>query len=70
MYISLIAAMIFGRMMFGLALFMLGLFMDLPYNTAQFFSTGGAIIAGLPGIAIQIVIVPVIVAALNRRRPN
>lgn len=68
-YVALIAAMIVGRIMFGLGLFVLGLFMNLPYNAAQFFSTGGAIVTGLPGIAVQIVLVPIIVAALKRFYP-
>jgi len=67
-YLALIVAMIFGRVMFGLGLFVLGRFMDLPYSAAQFFSTGGALISGLPGIAIQIVLIPVIVAAVKRQR--
>ena len=65
-YVALIAAMIVGRIMFGLGLFVLGLFIDLPYSAAAFFSTGGAIVTGLPGIAVQIVVIPVLVAALRR----
>ena len=65
-YIALIASMIFGRIMFGLGLFILGLFMDLPYSAAKWFSTGGAIISGLPGIALQLVLVPILVAAVKR----
>ncbi|HEX2897668.1 MAG TPA: ECF transporter S component [candidate division Zixibacteria bacterium] len=65
-YISLVAAMIVGRIMFGLGLFVLGLFIDLPYTAAKFFSTGGAIISGLPGIAVQIVVIPILVASLKR----
>ena len=65
-YISLILAMIVGRIMFGLGLLGLGLFIDLPYSAAKFFSTGGAIVSGLPGIAVQIVAIPIIVAALKR----
>jgi len=64
-YISLIAAMIVGRLMFGLGLFVLGLFMDLPYDAATFFSIG-VIGKGLPGIAAQIVVIPILVAALKR----
>ena len=65
-YISLILAMIVGRIMFGLGLFGLGLFIDLPYTAAKFFSTGGAIVSGLPGIAVQIIAIPILVAALKR----
>ena len=67
-YVALILAMILGRIMFGLGLLVLGLFMKLPYTAAQFFSTGGALISGLPGIAIQVVLIPVIVAAVKRQR--
>ena len=65
-YISLIAAMIVGRIMFGLGLLGLALFIDLPYSAAKYFSTGGAIISGLPGIAVQMVAIPILVAALKR----
>jgi riboflavin transporter FmnP len=66
-YIALVIAMILGRIMFGLGLFVLGMFMELPYDAATFFSTGGAIVSGLPGIAVQLVIIPIIVAAVRRR---
>lgn len=65
-YVALVAAMIVGRIMFGLGLFVLGLFMNLPYDAAAFFSSGGAIVSGLPGIAVQIVLIPILVAALKR----
>lgn len=65
-YLALIIAMVVGRIVFGLGLLALGLFMDLPYTAAQFFSTGGAIVTGLPGIVVQLLIIPVIVKALQR----
>jgi riboflavin transporter FmnP len=67
-YIALIAAMIVGRLMFGLGLIVLGLFMDLPYTATVFFSAAGPLVAGLPGIAIQLVLIPIIVAAVRRSR--
>ncbi len=67
-YIALVAAMLVGRLMFGAGLFALGIFMDLPYSAAAFFSTGGALWTGLPGIIVQIIIIPPIVAAVHRRR--
>jgi uncharacterized membrane protein len=67
-YIALVLAMIVGRIMFGLGLSVLGLFMELPYSTATFFSTGGAIVSGLPGIVAQLILVPLIVAALRRKQ--
>lgn len=66
LYVALILAMIFGRLMFGVGLLVLGLFIDLPYSAAQFFSAGGAIVTGLPGIAVQLIIVPLVVTALQR----
>jgi riboflavin transporter FmnP len=68
-YIALIVAMIVGRIMFGLGLFILGMFMELPYTATAFFSTAGPIIAGLPGIIAQLVVIPIIVAAVRRARP-
>jgi len=55
-YLALLIAMLFG------------LFIDLPYTVAMFFSAGGAIVAGLPGIAVQLVLIPIIVAAIKRDR--
>lgn len=67
-YLSLIIAMILGRMMFGLSLFVLGLFIKLPYSAAEFFAGGVALATGLPGVVVQIVLVPVIVAAVRRKQ--
>ncbi len=67
-YIAVVIAMLFGRVMFGLSLFVLGIFVNLPYTAAKFFSTGGAIITGLPGIIIQLALIPIIVAAVKRQR--
>lgn len=67
-YVALVAAMIVGRIMFGLSLFVLGMFIDLPYTAAKWFSTGGAIVSGLPGIALQLILVPILVAAVKRNR--
>ena len=67
-YVALVVAMIVGRIMFGLSLFVLGMFIYLPYTAAKWFSTGGAIVSGLPGIALQLVLVPILVAAVKRNR--
>ncbi len=66
-YVALVAAMVLGRVMFALGLFVLGMLMELPYDVAFFFSSAGPILSGLPGLALQIVIVPIIVAAVKRR---
>ncbi len=65
--VSLILAMIMGRLMFGLGLFLLALFVDVPYSAAAFFSIGGAMITGWPGVVIQLILVPLVVKALERR---
>ncbi len=65
-YISLIAAMIVGRLAFALGLAVLGLFMALPYGPVQFIAAGGAMLTGWPGILIQLIIIPPLVAAINR----
>ncbi len=69
-YVTLLLAMIVGRLMFALGLLVLGMFMDLPYTATVFFSASGAIATGLPGIAAQIVLVPLIVAAVRRETAN
>jgi len=66
-YLALIIAMLIGRLMFALGLILLGMFMELPYTATQFIAAGGAIWTGLPGIAIQVVLIPLIVAAVKRR---
>jgi uncharacterized membrane protein len=66
-YISLIIALVVGRLMFGLGLFILGMFLDLPYTATAFFAAGGPILAGLPGIVLQIFLIPLVVAAVKRR---
>ncbi len=65
-YIALILAMIVGRLAFAFGLFLLGLFIEMPYGPAQFFAIGGAALTGLPGVAIQLVIIPPLVAVIKR----
>jgi len=69
-YIALVAAMIVGRLMFALGLIVLGFFMRLPYTATKFLSLSatGSLVAGWPGIAVQIVLIPIIVAAVRRSR--
>jgi len=68
LYVALIAAMIVGRLMFGLGLFVLGLFMNIPYTASAFFSTGGALLVGWPGALAQLILIPIIVASVERYR--
>ncbi|MCX6826924.1 MAG: ECF transporter S component [candidate division Zixibacteria bacterium] len=65
-YIALLVAMIAGRLAFALGLLILGQFMELPYGPTQFFAAAGAVVSGLPGIALQLVIIPPLVAAIRR----
>ena len=67
-YVALLTAMVVGRIMFGLGILLLGLFMELPYDVLYFFSSAGPIVTGLPGIALQLVVVPILVAGIQRRR--
>lgn len=67
-YLALLMALVFGRLTFGLGLLILGRFISLPYTAAAFFSASGAIVTGLPGIIVQIVLIPVVVTALKRTR--
>lgn len=65
---ALLIAMVAGRLMFGLAIFLLGLFIDMPYDAALYFSSAGPILTGLPGIAVQLFLIPILVAGVNRYR--
>ena len=65
-YVSLIAALLFGRLMFAFGLLVLGLFMKLPYGASEFIAGGAALVHSLPGVIIQIALVPVLVASLRR----
>ena len=65
-YVSLIVALLFGRIMFAFGLLVLGLFMNLPYGVSEFIAGGAALVHSLPGVVIQIVAIPVLVASLKR----
>jgi len=67
-YLALLIAMILGRIMFALSLLLLADFINLPYTAAMYFSAGGALVAGLPGIFLQLVIIPIIIKAIKRHR--
>ncbi len=64
-YLSLIIAMIVGRIAFAAGLIVLGRFMELPYGPLEFFA-GGVVLSGWPGIILQIIVIPPIVAALRK----
>lgn len=63
-YISLILSMICGRIAWGTASVVLYGFSDKPFTWQMF--AAGAVLNAIPGIVLQIVIIPVIIIALKR----
>jgi len=63
-YVSLILSMICGRIVWGIVSLILYGFADKPF-TWQIFAAG-AVVNAIPGIILQIVIIPVIIIALKR----
>jgi hypothetical protein len=61
--ISLLLAMILGRLAFALGLFLFGMFLSLPYGPEAFIKV--SVITGLPGIAIQLILIPLLVKAVQ-----
>ncbi|MBU5428084.1 ECF transporter S component [Tissierella pigra] len=64
-YISLIISMICGRIMAGIAVWALITFFTVQLPSPVLFIQG-AIINGLPGIVIQLILIPIIVLSTNR----
>lgn len=60
---SLIISMILGRVGFALGLLVLGQFVNLPYGFSTFLKV--SFITGLPGIAVQIILVPSLAKAVS-----
>lgn len=65
-YIVLLIAMVLGRLAFAAGLVILGRFVQLPYGPLEFFAAGGALLTGLPGIILQFIVIPPVVAAIRR----
>ena len=63
-YISLLAAMVAGRLLWGIARFLCAGLDPSAFGIAAFWA--GAITTALPGIILQIVLVPVLVMALEK----
>ena len=63
MYLSLIAAMILGRFVYGLALIAVGPIFDFNPPFIPFMQ--GAFVTGIPGIVIQLVVIPLIVEKIK-----
>jgi niacin transporter len=67
-FASLLAAVVVGRLFFALGLVLLGILVNLPYSAAAYLSAGGALWMGLPGVAIQFVLVPALVKSIEPRQ--
>jgi len=61
--VSVLLAMILGRLAFALGLFVFGLFLSLPYGPKEFIKV--SVITGLPGIAIQLILIPLLIEAIQ-----
>ncbi len=61
--LSLLLAMILGRLAFALGLFIFGLFLSLPYGPEAFIKI--SVITGLPGIAIQLILIPLLIETVR-----
>jgi riboflavin transporter FmnP len=64
-FVALLISLVLGRVGFAIGLLVLGLFIQLPYGIGAYFSV--AVVAGIPGVIIQLVFIPPIVAAVMRR---
>jgi hypothetical protein len=64
--ISLLLSMILGRLAFALGLFLFGLFLSLPYGPREFIQV--SLVTGLPGIALQLILIPLLVEAVGLTR--
>lgn len=63
-YITLITAMIIGRIAWGIASFVLYSILGNPF-TWQIFAAG-AFLNAIPGIIVQLILIPIIIYALNK----
>ena len=63
-YLSLIAAMLAGRLVWGLVQFLLAGLRSTTFNLTMFLS--GAVTMALPGIILQLVLIPVLVMVMER----
>ncbi|MBQ7045819.1 MAG: ECF transporter S component [Clostridia bacterium] len=65
-YISLISAMLFGRVVWGIAKAILLGLKDKPFGISAFIA--GGFLDALPGIVLQIIIIPVIILFLSKSK--
>ncbi len=65
-YPALIISMIAGRAGFAVAIIVFGRLIELPYGLLEYFAAGGALVAGIPGIIVQLIVIPPVMAGLKR----
>ena len=65
-YLSLITAMLAGRLVWGLVQFLLAGLRSTTFNLTMFLS--GAVTMALPGIILQLVLIPILVVVMERTR--
>ena len=66
-YIALFISMVLGRVMFAFGLIILGMFIQLPYGPMEYI-IGGVILTGWPGLLIQIIVIPPLMASIGKSR--
>lgn len=65
-YVSLVFSMLLGRLAWGLASFLLYGILGTPFSVQMFLA--GAFFKAVPGILLQLLLVPPIVLAINRKK--
>ncbi|MBN2897877.1 MAG: ECF transporter S component [Clostridia bacterium] len=63
-YVALLSAMLIGRAVAGLVVFVLSIGFGVKMNALLFVK--GGIVTGLPGIAVQLILIPIVVRALRK----
>ncbi|HWP52125.1 MAG TPA: ECF transporter S component [Clostridia bacterium] len=66
-YATLISAMVAGRFVWGTVRFILAKLCGINFSLSMFLS--GAFITALPGIILQLILIPLIVSAVQRQKP-
>jgi len=61
--VALVVAILFGRLAFGFSMVFLAPLLGLPHSVKTFLTA--AFVTGLPGIAVQLVLIPVAVRTLG-----
>lgn len=65
-YVSLIIAMIFGRIVWGISMYLISAFTMVKFSLSIFMT--GAFINAVPGIIVQIIVIPALLIALKRTK--